>query len=194
MTASAATPRTAATRSRCTRTPSSAPDDNTLCQGCHDALSGGSYATNNLYLGTSHGSKTSMVWPGPTPPARIEPDAATKRVNCHDPHGWTDALGAIPSLPLQREEGTCLACHDGSPATINVNTDIRKTYRHPATDYNGRHTGPKESLATDFATTPINRRHPSARTATTRTSRAGREFRPTGVAAPRTISASAASR
>lgn len=161
------------------------PDDNTLCQGCHDVpWSGGSYATNNLYLGTSHGSKTSMIWPGPTPPARIEPDAATKCVNCHDPHGWTDALGAIPSLLLQREEATCLACHDGSPATINVNTDIRKTYRHPATDYNGRHTGPKESLPTDFATTPVNRRHSEcADCHNAHVSRGDGSFAPAGVAA-----------
>ncbi|MFN8586571.1 MAG: cytochrome c3 family protein [Candidatus Eisenbacteria bacterium] len=136
------------------------PDDNSLCQGCHNVpWQGGSYATNPLYLGTSHGSRTSMIWPGPTPPARIEADAATKCLNCHDPHGWTDALGAIPSLLLQREEATCLACHDGSPATINVRTDLLKAYRHPVTDYTGRHTGPKESLPADFATTPVAKRH-----------------------------------
>ncbi len=137
-----------------------APDDNALCLTCHATpWAGGSLAGQALFSGTGHGSKSSMIWPGPIPPQRIEPDAAGKCLNCHDPHGWSDVSGTIPFLMLQREEKLCLTCHDGSPALTNIQLEVQKTYRHPVTDYTGRHTGPLESLPSDFGTTPVNRRH-----------------------------------
>lgn len=136
------------------------PDDNQLCARCHDTpWKGGSYAGDDLYRATGHGSSTSMIWPGPEPAPRIEPDAATKCMNCHDPHGWTDAIGTIPFLGLQREEKLCLACHDGSPATSNIAGDVTRPYRHPVGDFTDRHKGPLESDPADFGTTPINNRH-----------------------------------
>jgi len=136
------------------------PNDNSLCLGCHStAWEGGSYGGPWLYDGSDHGASPEMVWPGPVPPARVEPGPAGKCLNCHDPHGWRDALGVIPFLGLVREEGQCLACHDGSPATSNVRNDQLKPYRHPGQDYSDRHTGPTESLPTDFGITPANRRH-----------------------------------
>lgn len=136
------------------------PDDNALCLRCHDTpWKGGSFATDPLYRGTGHGSSNSMLWPGPEPPARVEPDAPTKCLNCHDPHGQSDADGPIPQLTLKREEGLCLQCHDGSPAITNIQGELSKPYRHPVTNYTGRHTGPAESLPTDFGTTPVNQRH-----------------------------------
>ena len=136
------------------------PDDNSLCQKCHATpWAGGSFAGDVLYRGTGHGASTNMVWPGPDPGARLEADAATKCLNCHDPHGWSDALGEIPQLTLQREEKTCLACHDGSPAGTDIAGELRKPYRHPTADYTGRHTGPGESQPSDFGVSPLNQRH-----------------------------------
>lgn len=136
------------------------PNDNALCISCHDSpWTSGSFAVEKLYLGTGHGSSTAMVWPGPVPAMRIEPDAATKCMNCHDPHGVSDALGEIPKLALKREESLCLTCHDGSPARTNIAADLSKPYRHPTTSYSGRHTGPEEAMPSDFAATPINKRH-----------------------------------
>jgi predicted CXXCH cytochrome family protein len=138
-----------------------APNDNQLCITCHNQpwANGTSWAGAPLYGGTGHGASSSMVWPGPTPPNRTEIDAAGKCLNCHDPHGYSDATGLIPNLGLQREEALCLACHDGSPATTNVLADLQKPYRHPVTDHAGRHTGPTESLPSDFGTSPLNQRH-----------------------------------
>jgi predicted CXXCH cytochrome family protein len=136
------------------------PDDNGLCLGCHDTpWSGGSFGGDALYRGTGHGSSTAMVWPGPDPGMRVDADAATKCLNCHEPHGLSDALGAIPMLALQREEALCLACHDGSPASTDIASDLSKPYRHPVGNYSGRHTGPREELPSDFGATPVNRRH-----------------------------------
>lgn len=136
------------------------PDDNTLCASCHTiAWEGGSYPGTELYAGSAHGGSPNAVWPGPDPPARTEPDAAGKCVNCHDPHGWQDASGLIPMLALAREEGLCLTCHDGYPAATDIRSDLLQPYRHPTLDYSGRHTGPLESSPSDFGITPLNRRH-----------------------------------
>ncbi|MEK7330628.1 MAG: cytochrome c3 family protein, partial [Candidatus Eisenbacteria bacterium] len=136
------------------------PDDNTLCDRCHvTAWTGGSYGGAWLYAGSAHGSSGDAVWPGPYPPARSEADAARKCLNCHDPHGWEDGAGVIPRLTLAREEALCLACHDGAPAAANIRADITKPFAHPSTTLGGRHTGPTESLSSDFAISPINRRH-----------------------------------
>jgi hypothetical protein len=100
-----------------------------------------------------------MIWPGPVPPARMEAGADRKCVNCHDPHGLSDMLGPIPFLALGREEVLCNTCHDGNPATANVQVDMQKPFRHPVQDKTGIHTGPEESFPADFAASPINKRH-----------------------------------
>jgi len=136
-----------------------APNDNLLCASCHTApWTTGSYPGLEHFTGSPHGSSPNAVWPGPDPPARSATDAGMCR-NCHDPHGWTDALGVIPRLTLQREEKLCLACHDGAPAMSQVLSDLQKPYRHPVTDYTGRHAGPGESTPEAFARTPQNLRH-----------------------------------
>lgn len=136
------------------------PDDNTLCAGCHDApWTGGSYPGTGLYAGSSHGSEPTVIWPGPTPPPRVEPSAQNKCVNCHDPHGWEDGNGLIPHLAVAREEALCLTCHDGSPGFDNIAADQLKPYRHPTQDFGGRHTGAGESLPQDFGQVPLNKRH-----------------------------------
>jgi predicted CXXCH cytochrome family protein len=135
------------------------PDDNSLCLRCHDTpWQGGSLGTGTLYLGSAHGSSLANVWPGPDPPLRTEPDAPTKCLNCHDPHGWTDAQGLIPELTVAREEKLCLTCHDGSPAE-DVQSDFVKPFRHPVATWSGRHTGPTESAPEEFGVTPPGHRH-----------------------------------
>ena len=136
------------------------PDDNSLCDRCHStAWSGGSYPGPLVYSRSSHGSDGNAVWPGPVPPTRTEPGAAGKCVNCHDPHGQSDANGEIPSLGLAREESLCLTCHDGSPATSDIASETLRPYRHPTSSLSGLHTGPTESFPTDFGAAPLNRRH-----------------------------------
>lgn len=136
------------------------PDDNSLCDRCHTtAWSGGSYPGPLAYSRSSHGSSGSAIWPGPTPPPRTEPGAAGKCLNCHDPHGQTDGQGAIPRLALAREEALCFTCHDGSPAQTDIRSEYLRTYRHPTGSLSGLHTGPTESLPTDFGAAPLNRRH-----------------------------------
>lgn len=136
------------------------PNDNSLCLRCHDTpWAGGSLADDATYRGTGHGSSPLMIWPGPDPAPRVEFDAATKCVNCHDPHGLTDAQGPIPLLALKREEGLCLTCHDGSPATENIAIEFSQPYRHPTGEYSGRHSGPGESQPADFGASPLNQRH-----------------------------------
>lgn len=136
------------------------PNDNAFCLVCHDEpWTTGSFAGEKLYLATGHGSSTTMIWPGPDPGMRVEIDAPTKCLNCHDPHGWSDVLGEIPHLALQREEKLCLACHDGSPAHTNIAAELAKPYRHPGTTYTGRHADASESLPADFGISPLNNRH-----------------------------------
>lgn len=136
------------------------PNDNSLCARCHTPTwMEGSFAGDRLFLGTGHGASPNMIWPGPVPPARIEADARGKCVNCHDPHGWNDLTGLVPSLAIAREEQLCAACHDGHPALANVMADVQKPYRHPVADFTGRHSGPGESTPAAYGTTPINNRH-----------------------------------
>ncbi len=138
------------------------PDDNALCDDCHETnltpAGGGSYGGSLLYLGSAHGSSHNDIWPGPVPPARSEADASGKCVNCHDPHGWTDFAGLIPHLAVAREENLCLNCHDGSPAT-DIRTDLLKGSAHPTTTFSGRHSGPDETQPSDFGASPSSRRH-----------------------------------
>lgn len=135
------------------------PDDNTLCDGCHTVpWAGGTYGGTMLYAGSAHGSSTTAIWPGPSPPARSEADAARKCLNCHDPHGWEDGSGVIPRLVNAREESLCLTCHDGSPAVTDVRAELSKPFAHPVS-FADRHSGPAEALPSEFGILPLNRRH-----------------------------------
>jgi len=136
------------------------PDENTLCDRCHDSpWAGGSYAGTTPYMGSAHSAGSGTIWPGPNPPPRTETGAAGKCLNCHDPHGWADATGLVPMLAIGREEKLCLTCHDGAPAATNIGADLAKPFRHPVSTYSGRHKGPLESAPSDFAATPQDNRH-----------------------------------
>src|SRR6266508_4842812 len=109
-----------------------APDDNLLCLSCHAPT-----GTLSIWQGdaswnpSSHATSGGAVWPGPVPPSRPNSDAG-KRVNCHDPHGQSDAGGVIPAMTFQREESLCYPCHDGSPAT-DIRGQFQKISKHPIT-------------------------------------------------------------
>lgn len=136
------------------------PNENSLCDRCHDTpWAGGSYAGTVPYSSSSHGSGSGTVWPGPGPPPRTEAGAAGKCLNCHDPHGWSDAAGLIPMLTIGREESLCLTCHDGAPAQTDIAIDFGKPFSHPVTLFAGRHSGPTESQPGDFAVAPVDHRH-----------------------------------
>ncbi len=136
------------------------PNENALCDRCHTTpWLGGSYGGPLVFGGSSHGQSSSMIWPGPDPPARNEAGAAGKCVNCHDPHGRKDAHGLIPFLGVVREEALCNTCHDGNPAVTNIQFELRKTFHHPTEDKTGIHSGPNESQPADFAAAPLAKRH-----------------------------------
>jgi predicted CXXCH cytochrome family protein len=134
------------------------PNDNALCYTCHTSP-GPSLWNDPLYRATSHGSDPLMVWPGPDPPMRIEADAPTKCLNCHDPHGWLSGDSLVKHLALAPEEKLCLTCHDGHPASTDVRSELSMPFRHPVREYHDRHQGAGESLPSDFGVAPLNRRH-----------------------------------
>jgi predicted CXXCH cytochrome family protein len=104
------------------------PNDNALCLSCHRSQEG-TYLGEVAYEASAHGGSSLVVWPGPTPPARPSTDAG-KCVNCHDPHGESDAAGLIPDLLRARGAALCLACHGGNPGP-DVASAFQATYRHP---------------------------------------------------------------
>ncbi|MEW5740134.1 MAG: cytochrome c3 family protein [Myxococcota bacterium] len=128
-----------------------APNDNTLCFGCHAAAGPASvYAGQTAYAAGIHASSAAMRWPGPTPPARPAGDAG-KCLNCHTPHGARDGAGLVPNLEYVREEALCLACHDGSgPAAANIFAELTKTAGHPTATVSGRHATAEGSSSAAF--------------------------------------------
>jgi predicted CXXCH cytochrome family protein len=135
-----------------------APDDNSLCFTCHTAAGGlAVYPGSPAYALSSHALSSSMVWPGPVPPGRSFSDSGLC-VNCHQPHGASDASGVIPAMTFAREESLCLPCHDGSPALSDIAADFTKLYRHPV-EIAGKHSESEGSDPAKFGASPANNRH-----------------------------------
>ena len=122
---------------------------NELCFACHENFTFASqpagYGRHGVYEGRTnyeasiHNTSSSMVWPDGSPPGPTVSDYGNC-LNCHNPHGYADSNGLIPSMLFSREENLCLACHDGSPVTEDVKTIITtKTYRHAVDNYTGIH-------------------------------------------------------
>jgi len=134
-------------------------DDVTLCYECH-SVPGASqvYPGNVTWAESTHAVSAEMFWPGPVPPARNATDSG-KCVNCHDPHGASDASGVIPSMNRLREEALCYGCHDGTPAP-DVKAQFAKAYRHPIASAE-RHEAVEglDEDAARYAASPVDRRH-----------------------------------
>ena len=114
------------------------------CGECHTLADA---ATPASHLNSTN---VSTKWPGgqygSTFPARPDSSELGTCANCHSTHGWPNATNSVadyPSLLVEQEENLCFTCHDGSPLAKNLKTNYTKTYRHPTTDYLGRH-NPKE--------------------------------------------------
>ena len=115
------------------------------CAECHTLAD---VATPAAHLNPTNAN---TKWPGgqygSTFPARPDSSEPGTCQNCHAAHGWPNATNSVQdyaTLLVEQEENLCFTCHDGSPLTKNLQTNYTKTYRHPTTDYSGRHR-PKEA-------------------------------------------------
>ena len=141
---------------------------NELCYSCHETftISGmtlgygqyGIYQGKTRYDASVHNTSSNMVWGLDSQPDSIPPgppyDDAGNCHNCHNPHGYDDGSGTtpIPSMLFAKDSQTgdspayemgCEACHDGTQATEDVQTQLGKTYAHPTHTYNNRHSLPE---------------------------------------------------
>jgi predicted CXXCH cytochrome family protein len=112
---------------------------NALCTDCHTLAD---TTTPAAHLNPS----TGVLWPGPRYgtlfPAVTDATQRGACSNCHRTHGWPDGANPgqdYPMLLVNREENLCFACHDGNLSPKNVLVQFTKSYRHPTTDYSGRH-------------------------------------------------------
>ncbi|GAB4388403.1 MAG: hypothetical protein Kow0025_07460 [Thermodesulfovibrionales bacterium] len=142
---------------------------NELCYACHETLTLGNmplgYGLFGIYQGRAryedsvHLTSSQMLWsPDPSPPGPRHEDAGNCN-NCHNPHGYKDDLGLIPSMLFAREEAGCEACHDGTQAGAvkDVKSQFNKTYRHPVHEYNDRHVLPEKGNPSGSSFGPANR-------------------------------------
>jgi len=130
-------------------------NNNQLCYTCHAADSPKeTYRGSIVYERAVHENDFLVRWPGPEPPARMEPDAKGKCVNCHTPHGWGDVKGLIPSLLFKREEELCLGCHKiAGPAQKEIQMQLTYQFTHEIDDniMAGRHEAGEEMIASNFS-------------------------------------------
>jgi len=139
-------------------------DRNELCYACHEVLSLGGmpmgYGRYGIYQGKTkynnsiHYNSSEMLWsPDPVPPGPSYNDAGNCN-NCHNPHGYSDAVGLIPSMLFARDSKTgdspayemgCEGCHDGTQGGIgkDIKSQLDKLYSHPTHSYNDRHILPE---------------------------------------------------
>ncbi len=122
-----------------------------ICYQCHTLA--------DSSTGSHFNSATGALWPGGQYGSDFPAHTSDKRgycVNCHWPHGWPDDSNTAVDYPKlwveQYDESSsstdpadaedlCFTCHDGSPATSDIRTDILKgtnsstnTYHHPVMD------------------------------------------------------------
>lgn len=142
---------------------------NELCHACHETFildnmplgfgRHGIYQGKAIYDNSMHSTSSEMLWsPDPVPPGPAYDDAGNCN-NCHNPHGYTDQNGLIPSMLFAREEEGCEACHDGTQGGVSkdVKAQLDKTYGHPTHDYNDRHILPEEGQPGGTSFGPDNR-------------------------------------
>ncbi len=130
---------------------------NELCYACHETFSLGKglgYGRYGIYMGKAvynasvHFTGSQMTWsPNAVPPGPPVTDAGNC-VNCHNPHGYNDGNGVIPSMLFMRADYNtsdytnrilCDMCHDGTHGTKDVRTLFSKVYKHPTYSVAGKH-------------------------------------------------------
>jgi predicted CXXCH cytochrome family protein len=127
-----------------------AANDNALCATCHKGTGAlGIFPGMGPWESSAHARSPRALWPGP--PARPGGDAG-KCLNCHDPHGRSDRDGLIPAMARVRGDGLCMACHDGSPASTDVQRQMQKPYGHGTPARSGRHDEAEASNPSRFGT------------------------------------------
>lgn len=107
-----------------------------LCAACHNPTGwpGSAHATSSATNGGNG--------PNPWPYAPYKTVAENGCENCHHPHG---ASGRQRLLNSAIEEENCLNCHNGNVASKDIQTELKKTYRHPVESTVGVH-DPKEDF------------------------------------------------
>lgn len=127
-----------------------AANTNSLCYACHASASPlRIYQGQAAYNVSTHAASNRVVWPAP-PPVRTAAEWG-KCVNCHNPHGYKDATGLVPSMGWRREESLCKECHDGAPGK-DVYGQFTKLSKHPVATYVNRHSAAEGGDSTKFGT------------------------------------------
>ncbi len=99
-----------------------------LCVTCHQKADG-AWNWNNSSHATSSATASggTSPWDDRKPEWRGTTVAQNGCLNCHTPHN-----AATPSWLLKsQEEATCYACHNGTVAATNIQSEATKPYRHP---------------------------------------------------------------
>lgn len=64
--------------------------------------------------------------------------------NCHNPHS---ANGNTRLMKYLVEENNCFDCHNGNVASLNLEADFSKTYRHNVYNYNQVHDAAEDAIS-----------------------------------------------
>lgn len=106
-------------------------------------------ANSGPYLDSQHGDTTYGVTRS-TIDTKYSTFSKGNCAHCHEQHaslGGSEPFpnsgtgaGPDPAALFSYEEDFCETCHDGSPVPRDIKTQRLKTYRHPFSEYNGRHT------------------------------------------------------
>ena len=107
------------------------------------------YSESGNYTNSQHGDPTSGVTRSSID-SRYSGFSRGNCAHCHEPHaslGGSEpapntgiAAGPDKVLLFSEEEDVCLSCHNGAIVPRDMRTVVNKPYRHPITDYSGRHT------------------------------------------------------
>ena len=112
------------------------PNNNNLCYTndgtgpCH-AGQIRSYFGETTFANSTHGATTSTYNGKPVGWC----------LQCHTPHGESDAGGLFPNLNKLLEDNVCWPCHDsfGPPGAVNIKAQNDKQYAHDVTDFSRKH-------------------------------------------------------
>lgn len=128
---------------------------NELCYACHETFNFTGtpdpplgygryyvYSGKTNYNNSSHYLSANMIWPGAGTAGSLVPYSDSGNcINCHNPHGYDDGSGLVPSMLIKRDHNICFECHDGSPASKDIKTLVSggSYYGHNVAGYSGQH-------------------------------------------------------